>query len=214
MPFLISGSRRGGRLATIAGVLALCGSAAPAAQAANVGNPTNCTPNPTLTQAFAPFGDLGQYTPVDNAGLEDGTTGWTVGGGASVVADNEPWNVGADDGTSALDLPHGSSAVTAPICIDQTYPYFRFFAKKLNANNDGLRIDVLYLDSKGKVVQTKPVTYTTTAADWQPSGTVNIGVFTAKSDVTAAPVAFRFTPTGAQGHFEIDDVFVDPWCRR
>jgi hypothetical protein len=42
---------------------------------------------------------------------------------------------------------------------------------------------------------------------------VGIGVFTPKSAVAAAPVAFRFTPTSKDGHFQIDDVYVDPRAR-
>jgi hypothetical protein len=30
----------------------------------------------------------------------------------------------------------------------------------------------------------------------------------------AAPVAFRFTPQGKGGNWQIDDVYVDPWARR
>jgi hypothetical protein len=43
---------------------------------------------------------------------------------------------------------------------------------------------------------------------------VGINVFTPKTTVAAAPVAFRFTPTGGNAHFQIDDVYVDPWARR
>ena len=42
---------------------------------------------------------------------------------------------------------------------------------------------------------------------------VGINVFTSKTTVAAAPIAFRFTPTTKDGHFQIDDVYVDPWAR-
>ena len=42
---------------------------------------------------------------------------------------------------------------------------------------------------------------------------VGINVFTSKTTVTAAPVAFRFTPTTKDAHFQIDDVYVDPRAR-
>jgi hypothetical protein len=214
MPFLINGSRRGGRFAALAGVIAICGLAAPAAQAAGVSNPYDCKPQPQLSQAFSQFGDLAQYTPVDNAGLENGTGGWTLSGGASVVSDQEPWKVAGDNGTHSLDLPHGSSAVSAPMCIDPTYPYFRFFLKKLNTNGDALKIDVIYYDSKGNVTHTAPLDYATKTTGWQASSQIKIGVFSSSTTVAAAPVAFRFTPNASQGHYQIDDVLVDPMCRR
>jgi hypothetical protein len=194
-------------------VLAACCAAAPAAQAATISNPYSCTTAAqTLSQIFAPFGDTAYYAPVSNSGLESGVTGWTLGGGATVVADNEPWFVGGT-GTHALDLPNGSSAVTAPICIDPTYPYFRFFAKNVNANSANLQVEVLYYDSNGRVQKTQAVYYSSLSGAWQATGKFNITVFSGTNVTSAAPVAFRFVPMGRTAHFRIDDVYVDPWNR-
>ena len=126
---------------------------------------------------------------------------------------NEPWKIGGGSHTNSLELPPGSSAITAPICIDETYPYFRLFAKNAGTGKSALKIDVLFYDSKGNVVTAKPYGYITTSTAWQPTGTVKISVFTPKTTVAAAPVGFRFTPMGPTARYQIDDVYVDPWAR-
>jgi hypothetical protein len=213
MPFVIPGGRRTGRLAALGSVLATMCVAAPA-QAATISNPYDCTPQATLSQTFATWGDYGQYTPVANAGVENGATGWTLSGGASVVAGNEPWKVGGASHRYSLNLPENASAVTAPMCIDQTYPYFRLFARNAGVADGALKVDVLFFDAKGNLMATKPFSYKTASTAWQPTGMINIGLFTAKTTVAAAPVAFRFTATGKGSRYQVDDVYVDPWCRR
>jgi hypothetical protein len=211
MPIIISG-RRGRRvLAATLGLAALI--ATPAHAAGSIANPYDCAPQAQLAQTFAGWGDDGQYTAVSDQGLENGAASWTLSGGAAVVSGNEPWNVGGASDAQSLDLPAGSSAVSAPLCIDATYPYFRLFARNAGAAKSAMRIEVLYFDNKGKLLATKPVDYAATSTAWQPTGMVGINVFTPKTTVTAAPVAFRFTPRGKHAHYQIDDVYVDPWAR-
>ena len=187
--------------------------AAPAHAKSAIANPYDCKPNPTLTKPFAPFNDLGLYTPVANQGLEAGATSWTLSGGAAVVDGNEPWKVAGAADSHALDLPSGSSAVTSPICIDQTYPYFRLFAQNAGSGKRSLGIDVLYYDTKGKLLSTKPYGYESSAGGWAPTPTIAIDVWDKSPAGAAAPVAFRFMPKGKDAHFVIDDVFVDPYAR-
>jgi hypothetical protein len=187
--------------------------AAPAQAKPGIANPYDCTPEPTLTQPFAPFGDSGLYTPVTDAGVEAGATSWALEGGATVVAGNEPWQIGGATDSNSLDLPAGSTAVTAPICIDQTYPYFRTFALNAGSATRSLEIDVLYYNAKGKLLSTKPYGYESDSTTWQPTPTIAIEVFDDDTTVAAAPVAFRFMPKGKDAHFRIDDVYVDPYSR-
>ena len=204
--------RRGLRLlAATLGLAAL--SAAPAQAKGAIANPYDCKPNPTLSQPFAPFNDLGLYTPVANQGFEAAATSWMLAGGVAVVGGNEPWKVAGAADSHALDLPSGSSAVTSPICIDQTYPYFRLFALNAGSGKRSLEIDVLYYDTKGKVLSTKPYGYETAATAWQPTPTIAIDVWDKGPAAVAAPVAFRFMPKGKDAHFLIDDVLVDPYAR-
>jgi hypothetical protein len=196
-------------LAIAAGALALT---AGTAEAKTLGNPYDCTPGGQLAQSFASFGDAALYTPVDNAGLEGGATSWTLTGGASVVADNEPWHLGGAGDRTALTLPPGSTAVTAPLCIDATYPYFRLFARA--AARQSLKVEVLAYDTTGKLIKISPFNYRSAFGGWAPTPTIAIPVFDLKpaAGVAAAPVAFRFTPIGSST-FTIDDVYVDPYAR-
>jgi hypothetical protein len=196
--------------ALVLGLVAM--TAAPAHAKSPIANPYDCAPDPTLTQPFAFFGDLGLYTPVANQGLEDGTTSWTLDGGAAVVDGNEPWQVAGPADGHALDLPAGSNVVTAPICIDQTYPHFRLFALNAGSDKRGLEVDVLYYDTKGKLLSTKPYRYASESDVWQATPPIAIDVWD-KTAATAAPVAFRFMPKGKEAHWVIDDVYVDPYAR-
>jgi hypothetical protein len=205
-------AKRRARIAAAALGLVTLG-AAPAQASSTIANPYDCKPNPTLTQPFAPLNDLGLYTPVANQGFESGTTNWLLGGRAAVVSGNEPWKVGGSGDSRALDLPAGSTAVTAPICIDQTYPHFRLFARNAGTANRSLEIDVLYYDTKGKILSTKPLDYTPATTAWQPTPAIAIDVWDKSAAGAAAPVAFRFVPKGSDAHFVIDDVYVDPYAR-
>jgi hypothetical protein len=209
---LTSGGRRGLRVVAATFGLAVL-AAAPAQANQGIANPYDCKPEPTLTQPFAPFGDLGLYTPVAEAGVEAGAASWTLSGGATVVDGNEPWQIGGATDSHSLDLPAGSAAVTSPICIDRTYPYFRTFVLNTGSAKRSLEIEVLYYDTKGKLLGTKPYGYESDSTTWQPTPTIAIEVFDKKATVAAAPVTFRFTPKGRDAHFRIDDVYVDPYAR-
>ena len=196
MPFLKTVVRTAG---TALGAVALLAVPAHAA---------DCTPAGQLSQPFAPFGDLGLYTPVENAGLESGSEGWTLRGDAAVTDGNEPWIIsGNADDDHALDLPAGSSATTARICIDETYNHLRLFARNAGRVGGELRIEVLAFDAKGRPDGSKPFDYEG-GGEWAPTGAVPIDVLDERSP---APVAFRFTAKGAE--YLIDDVYVDPWAR-
>jgi hypothetical protein len=191
-------------LGTTLGLAALL--AAPA-QAKNL-TPGVCTPAGTLSHAFAPFGDDGLYTAVANAGLEQGTTSWTLSGGAAVADGNEPWFIGGDASEShSLALPEDATATTAPFCVDETFTHFRAFARA--AGKGTLRVEVLYTDGNGREVSDKVADFKATSA-WAPTGRFPINVIK-RAGTTTLPVSFRFTARNTD--FQLDDVYVDPWAR-
>ena len=121
-------SRRLLPLAAIVSSLGLSGvlSAAPA-QAALVS--TGACDNATLSQPFASLGDTNQYKLVPGGSFESGTAGWTLSGGAKVVAGSEPYGATGSVGKSSLYLPAGASAQTPYTCVNASYPSLRLFAR-------------------------------------------------------------------------------------
>ena len=100
----------------------------------DIANPYDCAPQPALAQTFAAWSDFGHYTPVPNAGVENGATGWTLDRRRRRRRRQRAVEDRRRLAPHSLDLPAGSSAVTAPICIDETYPHFRLFARNTGSS--------------------------------------------------------------------------------
>ena len=112
------------RLLTTPLALAAAAAAFLAATPAHAARLGIACPTPTSTP-FAAWGDHASYAAVPDGGLENGSAGWTLTGGARVVRGNEPFAPGAH----SLLLPAGSSATTAPMCIGLLSSKMRFFLR-------------------------------------------------------------------------------------
>jgi hypothetical protein len=155
-----------------------------------------------LAIALAPNGDV-----------ESGAAGWSLDGGAAVVAGNESFYVRDAHDTRSLSLPAGSTATTSGMCVDAASPDLRFFVRNTGSLLSTLKVEVLYTDA---LEQSRALTVAVLVAGstWQP--TLPIPVL---ANLTAPPlvtdgttsVAFRFTPQGSWGNWKIDDVYVDPF---
>jgi hypothetical protein len=164
-------------------------------------------------QPFAPWLDPANYVLAPNGGLESGAVGWSLEGGASVVAENESFYVHGARDTSSLSLPSGSAATTSGMCVDATSPDLRLFVRNSGSLLSTLKVEVLYTDALG---QSRALTVALLAAGstWQP--TLPVLLF---ANLTAPPlvtdgmtsVAFRFTPQGSWSGWKIDDLYVDPF---
>jgi hypothetical protein len=184
---------------------------APAAQAGLISGLTQvvlpkCGP---ASQPFQQFGDLNKYYPVPNNGLESGSTGWSLGSGASVGYGNEPWYV-AGPGSRSLVLKGGASAYSPPACINLLNPHLRAFAKS-NGANGGLRVQVIFYGLLGNtlgllnVAEQDPGSF----ADWQPTGNIPSAL---ALPLTTAYFRVKFTSLASSGTWQVDDLYVDPWC--
>lgn len=167
----------------------------------------------TFSRPFLRWLDLAQYTLAPGGSLEGGAGGWTLSGGARVVAENESYRVGgASDGRS-LSLPPGSSAVTSPMCVGIEHPTVRLFVSNSGSLLSTLKVEVLYEGLFGQV-QALPIGLLVAGSKWQPTLPLpilaNITGSLLSSDGETA-VAFRFTPVGWFGGWRIDDVYVDPF---
>jgi hypothetical protein len=181
--------------------------AAPAAQAA----PASCTPQPASAQPFSPWDDFGFYALVSGGDMEGDFDGWTLNG-AQAAEGNEPFQVGGAGDHRALALSAGDSITTAPMCIDQTYPWFRFFARNTSGGKAKLKVEVLYSDTKGKLREAGTGDYATRETDWLPTGSLGIDIDWEDIPGGSLPVSFRFTASGTSAWL-VDDVYVDPMAR-
>ncbi len=127
-----------------------------------------CTPLPT-TKAFQGVdGDTADYSLAPNGNFENGTTGWTLSGGAKIVSVNE--TLGISSGRKALQIPLSGSATSPSFCVDETNPHFRFAYKVDNAVLSGFIAYVIYRDAAGKITNVELVSSKTLAlapSTWQ-----------------------------------------------
>jgi hypothetical protein len=186
---------------------------APAASAGVlVSSATSCD-SQTFEQPFVPWADVASYVIAPNGTFENGSSGWTLSGGASVVLGNESYNVHGAGEARSLALPSGSSATSASMCVGIEHPDLRIFARNTGSSLSTLKVDVLFEDAAGNV-QSLTIGTLTGSASWQPSVVMPLVVNLLPllpNERTA--VAFRFTADSAAGSWRIDDVYVDPYRR-
>ncbi len=128
-------------------VAAAAGFAVPAASAGLLGGLLpSCG---SESQPFVQWQDSGSYCAFPNLGFEQGASGWTLTGDASVVADNEPWNV-SGPGTHALELGPGAAALSSPLPVNLLDPWMRFFDKDASANGS-LYVEVIFQGPLGNL---------------------------------------------------------------
>jgi hypothetical protein len=193
-------------LGTVAAAAALA-SSAPAVAATAV--PSVCV-TPSFSQVFLPWTDAAFYTKSPGGDFEGATLGWTLATGARVGAGNESFYVGGRADRASLTLSAGANAVSSPMCIDRTYPSFRFFARNLTGGNGDLQVEVLWQESgvrrsmKAALDKKAGTGWTPVKSLKLPSGALSTG--------RLEPVTFRFTANG--GAYQVDDVYVDPFMRR
>ena len=169
-----------------------------------------------ITQPFTRWSDRHNYKLVPGGSFEQGATGWTLSGGASVVSGNETFNVGGAGHSKSLKLPSGSRATSPMTCLGLAEPTLRLFAKR-NTALLGL-VSTLYVEiqvqtSLGLSVWLPVLPGDLGGSSWHP--TVQMPLLAnilPLSQVDRTPVRFRFTPV--LGSWQIDDVYVDPMSRR
>jgi len=154
----------------------------------------SCEPRAFGT-VFAAWGDDAQYTLSPGGDFETRAGGWTLGG-ASVVAGSSGFAAGG----SSLLLPAGGSVLSPVICVDKSYPSWRFAARSAGGRLD---LEVLYPKKTKDKGGFRP------ASAWQlsPVQRLSTGQFTGESSVQ-----LRFTAVG--GAVSVDDVYVDPRYKR
>jgi hypothetical protein len=190
-----------------AGALASAALAAPAHAGLLTTSAVDCNDG-ALTQPFAHYGDTAEYKTVGT--FEDGTAGWTLTGGAKVVAGNETAHVNDAADSHSLSLPVGSTATTPPVCVGLAEPTLRFFAKRDSGLLSSVVVSVQVQTSLGIWVPL-PLGVDLGGA-WHPSGKMLI-LANLLPLLPPDRTAVRFTFAPLLGSYQIDDVFVDPLHR-
>ena len=206
MPFVVRPPRLGRAVPAMAAVAVALTAAAPASAATTT--PNVCV-TPSFSQIFLPWQDRALYTKSPGGDFETTMAGWSLNG-ARVVAGNESFYVGSRTDKASLSLSAGATAVSAPMCVDRTYPSFRFFGRNLSAGKGDLQVEVLWQESG--VRRSSKVTLDRKAATaWTPVKSLRLPTG-ALSTGRLEPVTFRFIAVG--GAWQIDDLYVDPFMRR
>ncbi len=162
-----------------------------------------------LSQPFLKWGDTNTYELVPGGNFEGSLAGWTLSGGAAPVAGGEPYVINGSAGSSSLALPAGASAQSPFVCVNASYPIFRFFARNGGPLSTVL-VQVVYQTALGQVAL--PLGVVAPSGEWQPTppmltGSVVVGLVTGGT----SQAALRFT--ALTGSSRIDDIFVDPRMR-
>ena len=160
----------------------------------------------SLSLPFAAFGDSSSYELVPGGSFEGSLAGWSLTGGATRTPGSEPYGVSGTVGQSSLLLPAGASAQSPPVCVDVSYPTFRFFARN-NSLLAGVVVQVVYQTVLGTV--TLPIGAAALSRTWRPTlamltGSIAGGLLSRET----TQLSLRFT--ALLGTSQIDDVFVDP----
>jgi hypothetical protein len=213
---------RGTRRARMALMGALTGAAlfaaVPAADAGVLVESAPSCDNGSVSQPFAQFGDENSYFLAPGGNFEAAGSAWTQNG-ASIVADQEPWQANNDGGTHALAIPAGRSVVSPTMCVGIEHPTMRFFAHRsgggLLAATSQLVVTARVETSLGLVVEVPVGTITalTNGTKWNKTATQYVvASLLPLLPGEHTPIQFRFSAVGPSD-WVIDDVFVDPRYR-
>jgi hypothetical protein len=169
--------------------------------------PATCDTN--ASQPFARWGDYSNYVLVPGGSFEDGTKGWKLGRGATVVSGNEPFYVHSKTDSRSLYIPSGSYATTPPMCFAFGDWHLRFFASSSASSFSSLRVHVVVKSVLGVLSILDGGTISRNST-WQPSPRLGLLLTNITGLLATDSVSFRLVPNDGAS-WRIDDVYLDPW---
>jgi hypothetical protein len=162
------------------------------------------------TQAvFAPWGDPDQYYFTNNGGFESGSTGWTLSGGAQVVAGNESFAVHSASDSHSLLIPAGGSATSPADCFGLTTPGIRFFAMS-DSGPATIHVRVIASGLLG-ILSILDGGTATVGPTWQPTPVFSTTFSQLGIPVGTKSIQIQIT---SSANVQIDDIYIDPFCSR
>jgi len=165
-------------------------------------------------QVFKPWGDQHHYVLAPDGGFEAGAAGWSLSGGAEVVAGNESHYLNDVGDSRSLSLPAGSSAASPPICMSLDTPIFRMVARNSGTPSSRLRVEATY--RLLGLVKTKTVSTVTAGSAWAPTQQMStvLTLSTIIGTLIPSAIQIRITPLDSGGRWQVDDLYIDPFARR
>ena len=169
---------------------------------------------PRLFNPLLAFKDRRDYFVAPAGDFEDSTLpGWQLTGGAAVTSGNSPHAVTGEAHANSLSLPAGSSATSPEMCVDLSYPTFRFFVAQLERDTDSdLAIDVIYPGlAKNNVREAKK--FRLKAKDgWKLSDDIKLEPQRLGKAWGWRRIAIRFRveSDNKSAAYRVDDVLIDP----
>lgn len=156
-----------------------------------------------VSDVFSPWGDNDLYRLAPDGDFEGGGDGWRLAGGAAIVPGESPLG-----GSSVMSLPSGSSATSAPICIDGSEPHARMFAK---TDGDFFRAGRVVVEAISPLGLSLPVGIVRGDDDWSLTRRFAAPAWWVKRDGIDT-FRYRLTAVGASDSV-VDGLYVDPKAR-
>jgi hypothetical protein len=190
-------------LRRIAGIATLAATIAAAAGTGTAGAATaSSCPTRTLVSPFSTFGDTNSYFFAPNGGFESGLTGWTSGGGATVVSGNESSYLHGRTDTRAVSLPTNAWVKTQAICTGPNDQSIRLMVKGTSGQ---LKVDA-YILSGGNIRTWSTQVDAKSGSSWRPSQVIQFAL--GNQYLGDTTIQLTFTAIGAP--WQIDDLYIDP----
>jgi hypothetical protein len=194
-------------LAAVAALTALAAFGASSAAAASC-------PSDGAAKVFGAWGDQRDYVLAPDGGFESNGSGWSLAGGARVVAGNEAHFLHGRDDSRSLSLPAGSSAVSPAVCMAIDTPVFRMVARNGGDPSSQLRVTASY--KLLGLVRTQTVATVKAGTAWVPTAPQStvLTLSTVVGTLVPSAIEIRVTPLDSKGQWQIDDLYIDPFARR
>jgi hypothetical protein len=156
------------------------------------------------TQTFSYWNDSASYYFPANGGFESGSAGWTLKGGAAVVAGNEPYFLHSPSDSHSLAIPAGGGA-SVTLCYGLLYPSLRFMVEGANAR---VHVTITTQNLLGIVSTLDGGTFTA-GSEWAPSPQLSTLLSALTAPLGAKSMQLHIDVSGAPA--QIDDLYVDPF---
>ena len=110
-------------------------------------------PEEPSSQIFSIYGDDDFYSPVAGGDFDFTTPGWSFNRARPDTTDalklRDAEHLDSDRNAKSLKIDKQGTAISAPFCVSNLHPSFRFFALKKNGGAGDLNVSLRYRTSDG-----------------------------------------------------------------